>query len=65
MTLMRNVADLPPHGDHVPPGLAQRMRRLTRLVLLLAVDEYGTKGLLERLSDPIWFQAFNNVIGMD
>ncbi len=35
------------------------------LVLLLAVEEYGTKGLLERLSDPVWFQAFNNVIGMD
>ncbi|WP_048148267.1 DUF763 domain-containing protein [Palaeococcus ferrophilus] len=62
---MRNVADLPLHGGHVPAWLAQRMRKLTRLVLLLAVEEYGTKGLLERLSDPVWFQAFNNVIGMD
>ncbi|NJE06091.1 DUF763 domain-containing protein [Thermococcus sp. M36] len=62
---MRNVADLPLHGGHVPPWLAQRMRKLTRLVLILAIEEYGTKGLLERLSDPVWFQAFNNVIGMD
>lgn len=62
---MRNVAELPLHGGHVPPWLAHRMRKLTRLVLLLAVDEYETKGLLERLSDPVWFQAFNNVIGMD
>ncbi len=62
---MRSVADLPLHGGHVPAWLAQRMKKLTRLVLLLAVEEYGTKGLLERLSDPIWFQAFNNVIGMD
>ncbi|ASI98835.1 DUF763 domain-containing protein [Thermococcus celer] len=62
---MRNIADLPLHGGHVPAWLARRMRRLTRLVLLLAVEEYGTKGLLERLSDPVWFQAFNNVIGMD
>ncbi len=62
---MRNVADLPLHGGHVPAWLAQRMRKLTRLVLILAVEEYGTKGLLERLSDPVWFQAFNNVIGMD
>ncbi len=61
---MRNVADLPLHGGHVPAWLARRMRKLTRLVLILAVEEY-TKGLLERLSDPIWFQAFNNVIGMD
>ncbi|AHL22083.1 DUF763 domain-containing protein [Thermococcus nautili] len=62
---MRNVAELPLHGGHVPAWLAQRMRKLTRLVLILAVDEYGTKGLLERLSDPVWFQAFNNLIGMD
>ncbi|WP_157065550.1 DUF763 domain-containing protein, partial [Thermococcus celericrescens] len=62
---MRNIADLPLHGGHVPAWLAQRMRELTRLVLVLAVEEYGTKGLLERLSDPVWFQAFNNVIGMD
>ena len=62
---MRNVADLPLHGGHVPAWLAQRMRKLTRLVIILAVDEYGTKGLLERLSDPVWFQAFNNLIGMD
>ena len=63
--MMRSVADLPLHGGHVPAWLAQRMKKLTRLVLLLAVEEYGTRGLLERLSDPIWFQAFNNVIGMD
>ena len=63
--MMRNVADLPLHGGHVPAWLAQRMRKLTRLVLVLAVEEYGTKGLLERLSDPVWFQAFNNLIGMD
>lgn len=62
---MRNVADLPLHGGHVPQWLARRMGKLTRLVLKLAVEEYGTRGLLERLSDPVWFQAFNNVIGMD
>lgn len=62
---MRNVADLPLHGGHVPQWLARRMGKLTRLVLKLAVEEYGTRGLLERLSDPVWFQTFNNVIGMD
>jgi len=62
---MRNVAELPLHRGHVPAWLAERMRKLTRLVLVLAVDEYGTRGLLERLSDPFWFQALNNLIGMD
>ncbi len=64
-TGVRNVAELPLHGGHVPGWLAKRMRRLTGLVLRLAIDEYGTEGLLERLSDPVWFQALNNVIGMD
>ncbi len=63
--MRRGFAELPLHGGHVPRWLAQRMRKLTALVLKLAVDEYGTKGLLERLSDPVWFQALNNVIGMD
>ncbi|AEH24527.1 DUF763 domain-containing protein [Pyrococcus yayanosii] len=62
---MRGVAELPLHTGHVPPWLASRMRKLAALVLKLLVDEYGTKGTLERLSDPVWFQAFNNLIGMD
>ncbi|AIF69727.1 hypothetical protein PAP_06660 [Palaeococcus pacificus DY20341] len=41
------------------------MRKLAGLVLKLLVDEYGTKGVLERLADPVWFQALNNLIGMD
>ncbi|MBO8175326.1 MAG: DUF763 domain-containing protein [Thermococcus sp.] len=63
--MRRGIAELPLHGGHVPPWLAARMRRLARLVLILLVDEYGTKGVLERLADPVWFQALNNLIGMD
>ncbi len=63
--MMRNVAELPLHGGRVPPWLAVRMKKLSTLVLKLLVEEYGTIGLLERLSDPVWFQALNNVIGMD
>nr|WP_048146959.1 DUF763 domain-containing protein [Pyrococcus abyssi] len=59
------VAELPLHTGHVPPWLANRMRKLSKIVLKLLVEEYGTKGLLERLADPVWFQAFNNLIGMD
>ncbi|HIP88507.1 MAG TPA: DUF763 domain-containing protein [Thermococcus paralvinellae] len=62
---MRGIAELPLHSGHVPPWLATRMKRLARLILILLIDEYGTKGVLERLADPIWFQALNNLIGMD
>lgn len=38
---------------------------MTRIVVALVVDEYGPPGLLERLADPLWFQALNNIVGMD
>ena len=63
--MRRGVAELPLHGGHVPYWLASRMRKLARIVVRLIVDEYGTLGLLERLADPVWFQALNNLIGMD
>jgi len=63
--MRRGYADLPLHGGHVPPWLLARMRRMARLVAVLVVDEYGPRGLLERLADPLWFQALNNIIGMD
>jgi len=59
------IAELPLHTGHVPPWLASRMKRLAGIVLKILVDEYGTKGALERFADPVWFQAFNNLIGMD
>ena len=62
---MPAVADLPLHTGTVPPWLASRMIKLTKIVVRLLAEEYGTVGVLERLSDPIWFQALNNLIGMD
>ena len=58
-------ADLPLHGGSVPPWLLARMKKLAALVVELIVDEWGTRGLLERLADPVYFQALNNLIGMD
>ncbi|MFA4662024.1 DUF763 domain-containing protein [Pyrococcus kukulkanii] len=64
--MMRSgIAELPLHTGHVPSWLASRMKRLAKIVLKILVDEYGTKGTLERFADPVWFQAFNNLIGMD
>ena len=63
--MRRGYADLPLHGGHVPPWLLARMRRMARIVVALVVEEHGGVGLLERLADPFWFQALNNIIGMD
>jgi len=63
--MAKSVADLPLHTGTVPPWLAARMIKLAKIVVRLVAEEYGTVGFLERISDPIWFQALNNLIGMD
>ncbi len=58
-------ADLPLHGGHVPPWLIRVMREMAERILEILVLEYGAAEAVRRLSDPLWFQAFNNIIGMD
>ena len=62
---LEGIADLPLHSGHVPPWLARIMKRLAYAILYIMVDEFGPDKIVERLSNPLWFQAFNNVIGMD
>jgi hypothetical protein len=59
------IAELPLHGGKVPAWLLSRMEKLSKILVTLIVEEYGTLGFLERISDPVYFQAINNIIGMD
>ncbi len=59
------IADLPLHTGHVPPWLYSRMVKLSGLVVELLVDEHGVRETIRLFSNPIFFQAFNNIIGMD
>ncbi|MGC9130238.1 MAG: DUF763 domain-containing protein [Pyrobaculum sp.] len=62
---LSGVADLPLHGGHVPYWLLARMRKLSFLILHVMNDLYGPDGIVERFAHPVFFQAFNNIIGMD
>lgn len=62
---MQNITLLPLHGGKAPRWLFHRMVRLSGLVSEAIIDEYGTSGFIERLSDPQWFQALSCVIGYD
>lgn len=62
---LSGYAELPLHSGHVPRWLAELMKSLTKGIIKVLVMEFGNEGLLRRLSNPLWFQAFNNVIGMD
>ena len=58
-------ADLPLHGGRAPAWLFERMVSLARAISLAIVENEGPRGLLQRLSDPFWFQAFGCVLGFD
>ena len=58
-------ADLPLHYGYVPQWLAQRMARLGLAITESIITEYGKEEILRRLSDPLWFQSFGAVMGMD
>jgi uncharacterized protein len=59
------VASLPLHGGKAPAWLTVRMRGLAKEIARIMVQEHGTSTLLQRLSDPYWFQAFGCVLAYD
>ncbi len=63
--MKRGAADLPLHYGTVPPWLAQRMSLLGGAIVETIIMEYGRPALLQRLSDPFWFQSLGCVLGMD
>ena len=56
---------LPLHEGRAPRWLYGRMVRLAGAIVKVLVDERGRRGFLERLSDPLWFQALGCVLGFD
>jgi len=66
-SMIRNSghADLPLHTGTVPRWLADRMMMLGTLIVESLVYNFGPDEVLVRLSDPLWFQSFGAVMGMD
>lgn len=59
------VANLPLHSGKAPRWLFERMVKLAREITATIVEEFGPAEMLNRLSDPYWFQAFGCVLGFD
>src|ERR671934_2205400 len=59
------TASLPLHSGKAPPWLFGRMAMLSREIVIYIASEFGTREILQRLSDPFWFQAFGCVLGFD
>src|SRR5574344_935712 len=65
MVKRTGFAYLPLHTGTVPRWLADRMMSLGTLIAESIVENYGRREFLVRLSDPLWFQSFGAVLGMD
>ncbi len=63
--MRRGIANLPLHYGKAPPWLFRRMVELSKSIVELIVMEHGRRTLLERLSDPYWFQSLGCVLGFD
>ncbi len=63
--MRRGTANLPLHSGHAPRWLFERMVKISAEIASWIVVEQGTAALFRRLSDPVWFQAFGAVMGMD
>lgn len=59
------AATLPLRGGRAAGWLFARMVRLARAVVEALVEEEGPAGVLRRLVDPFWFQAFGCLLGFD
>jgi hypothetical protein len=59
------IATLKLHGGKAPWWLLKRMKPLAKCIFTIIADEFGPTNILNRLADPIWFQALSNVLGFD
>src|SRR6201991_3583868 len=63
--MSRSHAELPLHYRQVPAWLYTRMGKLGEAIVEALIMEYGRGALLQRISDPFWFQSLGAVLGMD
>jgi len=61
----RASAVLPLHRGRAPRWLFARMVKLSKCIVEIIVDDHGARGLLDRLSDPWFFQSLSCVLGYD
>ncbi|MEM2340662.1 MAG: DUF763 domain-containing protein [Candidatus Bathyarchaeia archaeon] len=59
------LAELRLHWGEAPGWLLVRMVALAKGIFQAIYDEYGSREILRRLSDPLFFQACSNALGFD
>ncbi|MCS7151471.1 MAG: DUF763 domain-containing protein [Endomicrobia bacterium] len=59
------IAELPLHYGEAPKWLFERQKKLLFEICRTVILEFGTKELLLRLSDPVWFHILGCISGFD
>ena len=64
---MKNMPSiyLPLHHGKAPYWLLDRMKKLAKPIVQLIIQEFGEREFFNRISNPIFFQSFSNVLGFD
>ncbi|AGK61625.1 hypothetical protein Asulf_01651 [Archaeoglobus sulfaticallidus PM70-1] len=60
-----SAISLPLHYGKAPYWLLNRMKKLSKQIIEIIINEFGEKEFFERISNPIFFQSFSNVLGFD
>jgi hypothetical protein len=56
---------LPLHHGKAPFWLLNRMKKLSKPIITIILEDFGEKEFFRRISNPIFFQSFSNVLGFD
>ncbi len=56
---------LPLHHGKAPYWLLNRMKKLAFPIVRIIIEEFGEREFFSRMSDPVFFQSFSNVLGFD
>ncbi|MCS7118878.1 MAG: DUF763 domain-containing protein [Archaeoglobaceae archaeon] len=56
---------LPLHDGKAPYWLLNRMKKLASQITRLIIIEFGEMEFIKRISNPIFFQSFSNILGFD
>ncbi|MEO0283709.1 MAG: DUF763 domain-containing protein [candidate division WOR-3 bacterium] len=60
-----DIISLPLHSGKAPEWLFQKMKKLSSLIVEYMLEEFDTELILEKFSDPLWFQSFGCFLGFD
>ena len=65
MIQRKGTIELPLHTGHPPRWLFEKMVSLCRAISQIIIMEKGRDFFIQRISSPLWFQAFGCVLGFD